>query len=133
MSTEENKKKVSAFFAHFKRKDVAGAMAMMSADGTWWIGGKTELFSLAGLKSKEEMTAILMEMVPGTEDGLEIRPLSMIAEGDSVACEAESYGVLANGRVYNNQYHFLVTFRDGEITQVKEYLDTMHTADVLKG
>jgi ketosteroid isomerase-like protein len=133
MSTENNKALVTEFFAHFKRKDVQKALDMMSDDATWWIGGKPELFPMCGLKSKAEMGAILNELVPGTEDGLAITPSGMIAEGNKVACEAESYGVLGNGRVYNNEYHFLVELRDGKITAVKEYLDTMHTADVLKG
>ena len=133
MSIETNKKLVADFFAHFKRKDVQQALDMMTEDATWWIGGKPELFPMCGLKTKEEMAAILNELVPGTEDGLEIKPKSMIAEGDKVACEAESYGVLGNGRVYNNEYHFLVEILNGKVAAVKEYLDTMHTADVLKG
>ena len=40
---------------------------------------------------------------------------------------------LGNGRTYNNEYHFLIEIRDGKIAAVREYLDTMHTADVLKG
>ena len=133
MSSESNKALVAEFFAHFKRKGVGKALDMMTEDATWWIGGKPELFPLCGLKTKEEMGAILNELVPGTEDGLEIKPKSMIAEGNLVACEAESYGVLGNGRVYNNEYHFLIEIREGKIARVKEYLDTMHTADVLKG
>ncbi|MCK9504503.1 MAG: nuclear transport factor 2 family protein [Porticoccaceae bacterium] len=133
MNIENNKHLVTDFFAHFKRKDVQKALDMMTEDATWWIGGKAELFPMCGLKTKEEMAAILFELVPGTEDGLEIKPKSMIAEGNKVACEAESYGVLGNGRIYNNEYHFLIEIRDGKIAAVKEYLDTMHTADVLKG
>lgn len=133
MSTENNKQLVAEFFAHFKNKAVDQALAMMTDDATWWIGGKPELFPLCGLKTKAEMAALLNELVPGTEDGLAITPLAMIAEGDKVACEAKSYGVLGNGRVYSNEYHFLLVLRDGKIAAVKEYLDTMHTADVLKG
>lgn len=133
MSIEANKKLVADFFAHFGRKDVQGALAMMTPDATWWIGGKPALFPICGLKSKAEMGAILDSLVPGTRDGLAITPKSMVAEGNKVACEAESYGVLGNGRVYNNEYHFLVEIRDGKVAVVKEYLDTMHTADVLKG
>jgi ketosteroid isomerase-like protein len=51
---------------------------------------------------------------------------SSIAEGDKVALEVVSVGELKNGRVYNNEYHFLVTIRDGEISAVREYLDTQH-------
>lgn len=133
MSIENNKILVATFLACFKTKEVNKALDMMSDDATWWIGGKPELFPLCGLKSKAEMAAILNDLVLNSEDGLEITPKAMVAEGDKVACEAESYSVLGNGRVYSNQYHFLIELRDGKVCSVKEYLDTMHTADVLKG
>ena len=133
MSTEANKKLVTEFFAHFKRKEVQQALDKMTPDATWWIGGKPDLFPICGLKTKAQIAEILMSLVPTTKDGLAITPSGMVAEGDKVAVEAESLGVLGNGRTYNNFYHFLITVRDGKIASVKEYLDTMHTADVLKG
>lgn len=132
MSLDANKQLVRDFLACFGRKDVQGALDRMTADATWWIGGKPALFPLCGLKTKAEIGALLMSLVPGTRDGLKITPKGMVAEGDQVAVEAESYGVLGNGRIYNNEYHFLITVRDGKVAAVKEYLDTMHTADVLK-
>jgi ketosteroid isomerase-like protein len=39
MSVEHNKKFVAQFLAKFGRKDIAGALADMSDDCTWWIGG----------------------------------------------------------------------------------------------
>lgn len=133
MSIEANKKLVSEFFAHFKRKEVKQALDKMTPDATWWIGGKPDLFPLSGTKTKAEIGELLMSLVPTTKDGLAITPSGMVAEGDKVAVEAESLGVMGNGRTYNNFYHFLITVRDGKISSVKEYLDTMHTADVLKG
>jgi ketosteroid isomerase-like protein len=50
-----------------------------------------------------------------------------------VAVETESYAELNNGRIYNNDYHFLFIVRDGKIHQVKEYLDTIHTNEVFFG
>lgn len=133
MSLEANKQLVAAFFAHFKRKEVQQALDKMTPDATWWIAGKPELFPICGLKTKAQIGELLMALVPTTRDGLAITPSGMVAEGDQVAVEAESLGVLHNGRTYNNFYHFLITVRDGKISAVKEYLDTMHTADVLKG
>jgi ketosteroid isomerase-like protein len=133
MSIEANKKLVTEFFAHFKRKEVQQVLDKMTPDATWWIGGKPDLFPICGTKTKAEIGELLMSLVPTTKDGLAITPSGMVAEGDKVAVEAESLGVLGNGRTYNNFYHFLITVRDGKISSVKEYLDTMHTADVLKG
>ena len=58
-------------------------------------------------------------------------PKGLTAEGDRVAVEAESYGEMATGKIYNNLYHFLLEVRDGKIHAVREYLDTMHAKEVL--
>ena len=52
------------------------------------------------------------------------------AEDDRVAMEATGHGVLTNGSVYANTYHFLFKFRDGLICEVREYQDTKLAADV---
>jgi len=48
-----------------------------------------------------------------------------------VALEAESYGVRADGKVYCNQYHYLIIVRDGLIIERREYLDTIHAKALL--
>jgi len=55
---------------------------------------------------------------------------SCIAEGDSVALEVVSSGDLKNGRLFRQEYHMLMQFRDGKISAVREYLDTQHAYDV---
>ena len=35
-----------------------------------------------------------------------------------------------SGKIYNNTFHYLLTFRDGKIATVKEYFDTYHAAEV---
>jgi ketosteroid isomerase-like protein len=57
----------------------------------------------------------------------------MIAEGERVAVEAESLGNHASGQVYNNLYHFLFEFQDGQLLRLKEYMDTERVTDVLCG
>ena len=127
MSIEQNKKFVEQFLAKFGRKDIVGVLKDMSEDCTWWIGGKLDLFPLAGMKTKAQMVEILNSLVPPMKDGLEMRLRAMTAEGDRVAAEVESYGENPDGSVYNNEYHFLFIVRDGKMVQVKEYLDTQHT------
>ena len=53
-----------------------------------------------------------------------------IAEGDKVALEVVSRGELVGGRLYENEYHVLVTLRDGRIVAAREYNDTQHAHDV---
>jgi ketosteroid isomerase-like protein len=59
-----------------------------------------------------------------TTNGLDFHILTLTAEDDRVACEAEGYATLTSGDSYNNQYHFLLFFRDGKICQMREYMDT---------
>ena len=60
------------------------------------------------------------------KSGLRMTVKGAIADGDKVALEAESYGELTNGRVYNQHYSFVIEFRGGKINAVREYLDTQH-------
>src|SRR3546814_2838324 len=57
----------------------------------------------------------------------------MTAEDDRVAVEAESEGAHVSGATYRNQYHFFMRFRDGKLTQFKEYMDTERVTDILCG
>lgn len=132
MSIEANKRMAADFFACFEKADVAGLLDRLTDDATWWIGGKPELFDLAGTKTKAQMAELLGALVPATKNGLSVTPSAMVAEGNKVAVEAESYGEFLNGRVYNNFYHFLLEFRGDKIASVKEYLDTQHTVETLK-
>lgn len=126
MNLEHNKKVASDFLACFSANDVAGALDAMTDDVTWRIVGKPELLSAAGVHNKEQIARVFHGMLGQLKNGLQMTVKGAIAEGDKVAVEAESYGELQNGRIYNNTYHFLMTIRDGKICDVREYLDTQH-------
>ena len=130
MSIEQNKQIVEQFLAKFATADIDAVLADMSESCTWWVGGKPELFPLAGTKTKEEMGDLLRNLVVPMKNGLEMRVKALTAEGDRVAAEVESYGENPDGSIYNNEYHMLFVVSDGKVQQVKEYLDTQHTFDV---
>lgn len=126
MNIAENKQLASEFFARFSANDIAGALDLLTDDASWWIAGKPDQLPAAGAHSKEQIARVLFGMAGQLKDGLRMTVKSLIAEGDRVAVEVESYGKLQSGRVYNNEYHFLLTIRAGRISGVKEYLDTQH-------
>ena len=74
--------------------------------------GKAEALAAAGLVG---------QIFPGS---LPTVIHSMIAEGDRVAVEAESFATHVSGKPYNNKYLFLMRFRDGKLIEMIEYLDT---------
>ena len=126
MGIEQNKKLAAEFFDRFSANDVAGALDAMTSDATWWIAGKPGQSPVAGEHSKEKIARVLYNMVKQLKNGMKMTVKHSIAEGDKVALEVESYGELQNGRIYNQEYHFMMTIRDGKISAVREYLDTQH-------
>jgi len=133
MSAEDNKKIVVSFFENFSSGKMEQALAMMSDNATWSVMGKPDKFALAGTKTKAQFTELVKGIGAAMPKGLRVTPKGITAEGDRVALEAESYGETANGKVYNNMYHFLIEVRGGKIQAVREYLDTIHAQDVLVG
>jgi ketosteroid isomerase-like protein len=119
---------VRDFFAAFSRGDIDSVLDGMTDDATWWVAGRIE--GMSGTNTKQQLGLLLQQVKPLYRSGaLKITPSSMIAEGDRVAVEAESYAELVSGGVYANQYHFLITLRDGLIQSVREYSDTHHMAE----
>jgi uncharacterized protein len=126
VNTEHNKATAQRFFDLFSASDLDGVMALMTDDATWRIPGKKELTPTAGVYTKERIGRLFRRMLDNLTGGLRMTVLSSIAEGDHVALEVTSSGDLKNGRLYRQEYHFIMEFRDGKISAVREYLDTQH-------
>jgi uncharacterized protein len=130
MNTEDNKAVAFQFFERFTASDISGALETMTEDATWWIPGKKDRSPAAGLYPKDKIGRLFNRMVGALKNGLEMKVISCIAEGESVALEVVSSGDLKNGREYRQEYHMLLKFRDGKIASIREYLDTQHANDV---
>jgi uncharacterized protein len=130
MNTDRNRAAAQRFFESFSTSDLDGALALMTDDATWRIPGKKELTPTAGVYTKERIGRLFRRMLDNLSNGLRMSVVSSVAEGDRVALEVTSSGDLKNGRLYRQEYHFLMEFRDGQICAVREYLDTQHAHDV---
>jgi ketosteroid isomerase-like protein len=89
--------------------------------------------AISGERGKAEALAAAALVVKLFPKGLPTVVHSMIAEGDSVAVEAESFATHVSGKPYNNKYLFLMRFRDGKLIALKEYLDTALAAAFFGG
>ena len=126
MDTDRNRATAQRFFELFSASDIDGALALMADDATYQIPGKKELTPTAGLYTKERIGRLFRRMLDNLANGLRMTVVSSLAEGDRVALEVTSSGDLKNGRLYRQEYHILMEFRDGKISAVREYLDTQH-------
>jgi uncharacterized protein len=130
MSIETNKAVVTKFCELLSAGQTQSVLDLMTDDVNYWILGPKDLIPSAGDHSKSGMKRIFDAMHERMKGPMAFTPKSMIADGDQVALEAESYGELKNGRVYNNRYHLRITLRDGKMASIREYLDTMHVHQI---
>ncbi|MEB2847996.1 nuclear transport factor 2 family protein [Rhizobiales bacterium RZME27] len=130
MSVEDNKRVVREFCDHFKKSNADGLINAMTDDATWWVNGKPHLFPSSGMKTKEEAAKMFRNMLSAYTDGLDMRIVSIIGEGDIVATETRSHATTRTGKVYENEYALLFTIRDGRIAKVREYTDLLHVLEV---
>jgi len=127
--TTQNKKLVSEFFEHFSNGEIDDAFAIVDDDVSWWVPGD---LPFSGTKSKAEYLQVVGSIQRGFPNGLQLKATSMIAEGNKVAVEVESYGEHVNGRKYINKYHFLITIEGGKMIEVREYMDTLHLYQLIQ-
>lgn len=128
MSTEANKQLVSRFFS------TVGAewLELVHPDFVLFVAGEMEGMGFLDMQSLADLHVKLTKDAAGP---FEFSVLSMIAEGNRVAAEAESHLPLKNGRVYNNHYHIVFEIEEGKIKRGREYSDTDHLRRIydLKG
>ena len=123
MSIEENKALVTKFWQAFSNGKLDEVLNLLAHDATWWVAGTTVL---SKTYSKSEFATLIGQVSPMAPKGLSVTPTALCAEGERVSVEAVSYGEFTNGRVYKNEYHFMMVIRGGKFIAVREYLDTEH-------
>lgn len=130
MTLEANKQLARDFIEALSRADTEWVLDHYADDMVMWTAGT---LAISGTHGKDEIRGLMDGILGAFPSGLRFEIKTMTAEADRVAIEAESNGVHASGKIYRNQYHFLMRVRDGEIVEFKEYLDTQHANEVLLG
>lgn len=126
MTTDENKRVVHELFARISNGDRDGMLALLSDDVKWWIAGELEGLPAAGEHGKEQIAGILASMRRQLKDNLQLSVHCLTAEDDRVSAQVSGHGELNNGKLYRNEYHFLISLLAGKVVSVREYLDTKH-------
>ncbi len=127
---EKNKQRTRAFITAMERGDAAAIADTYAEDGHVVTMGNT---LISGSRNKEEIRQFAGGVLDAFPGGLTFTIHTMTAEDDRVAVEASSEGMHVSGQPYKNHYHFLLTWRDGELVELKEYMDTEIVTDILCG
>ena len=127
---EDNKRRVRDFFVAMNANDTETLVGTYAADGHVRTMGNT---LISGTYSKDQIREFAGSVLDSFPNGLEFELIGMVAEDDRVAVEAQSRGEHVSGHFYSNDYHFLFRFRDGELVELKEYMDTEKATDIICG
>ena len=127
---EDNKAIVTRWMELFSDARFEEAFAMV-ADDVEWIAPFTS--AMGATLTKQAVLGLAPKVVAQTIGGWRMWPIGFTAERDRIAVQAESHAEMKVGKIYHQQYHFLMVIRDGKIAKVFEYADSLHIAEVLAG
>ena len=127
---EANKQRTLAFIDAMQRGDANAIADAYCDDGRVITMGNT---LISGSRGKEEIRAFAGGVLDAFPEGLTFTVHTVTAEGERVAVEATSAGKHVSGRDYSNYYHVLFTWKNGQLFELKEYMDTEQVTEVLCG
>ncbi len=105
---------------HHGDKDTMASMP--AEDARYWILPGT---TFSGTYDKPTFLTLVDKLVEAQAAPLDLQIDEITAQGDRVAIVVRGHMPLKAGGSYDNTYHWLFTFRDGLIVDVKEFFDTM--------
>lgn len=123
MGIAENKQVVLDFYEAAARGDMDACFALLADDVTWTNIGSTKF---SGTYSGKE--AIVDSLIGPLFGQLKAEIFTQIerltAESDIVVAQTSGVAETLDGTPYNNTYCQVMRIRDGNIVDVKEYMDT---------
>lgn len=97
--------------------DIEGALQFASDDAVFQGPDGSRM-------DKQGLRTLFAQMQPLLPNPLNIEIVGTTSEGKRVAVEARASTLLANGKTYENIYHFLYEVDGGKIVVAREYCDT---------
>jgi len=129
-SLEENKRVIERFMSDLGN-NIDGICEALADDAKWIVPQLPHLSAIAGEHDKASFVKMYRDHRGAFPNGKVFLIKGMIAEGDRVAVEATGTGESIFG-FFDNRYHFLFTLRDGKVTEVKEYADSLYMSEFAK-
>ena len=127
MSIEKNVQIVKDFLAALGRRDKQGLLALSAEDIEWIIPG--EDWPLAGTHRGHAGLADLLQKANETVETSYPEPPEFIAQGDRVLVAGVARGrVKATNKTFEDHWVFAITVRNGKLTNIREYIDTLAVA-----
>jgi len=126
MSEQENVQVAKDAFAAIGRGDMQGLLALFAEGIEWIIPGE---WPLAGTHRGHAGVADLFQKAFEMIELSFSEPHEFVAQGDRVIVVGVSKGrVKATNRTFEDHWVFAFTVRNGKVTNIREYIDTLALA-----
>ena len=127
MGTQENVQIVKDFFAAMGSYNEQDLLALAAEDIEWIIPG--EGWPLAGThRGHAELAAVLQKASKEVEMTYP-KPPEFVAQGDRVLVVGVATGkIKATNRTFKDDWVFAITVKNGQVTKIREYIDTQAVA-----
>jgi ketosteroid isomerase-like protein len=128
MTPAQQKESAVGFLSMLENPDPAKMEPLVADNFEWRV--MTRMPGFAPVKGKEGLRAFAKGLKTMMPNGVNLKFGTVFSEGNNVSVQCESNTTAANGRKYNNLYHFYLKFDGDRIAQVLEYCDTNHAREV---
>lgn len=123
MTENRNERLLKDIFSALSRGNLEPLIGAMADDMQWtWMGTMTWTRTFKGKQSV--LNELVAAMKTTMKQPLKFDAYRFIAEGDFVVVEARGQNTTTDGKVYNNNYCWVCRVAEGELHEVREYMDT---------
>ena len=127
MSIEENVQIVKDFFAAIGRGEMLAVQTLCAEDIEWIIPGKD--WPLAGTRRGYAGLADLFQTHSEKVETSFMEAREFVAQGHRVLVVGFARGrILATNKMFEDDWIFAITVRNGKLTNIREYIDTQALA-----
>jgi ketosteroid isomerase-like protein len=128
MTPQQQKERAVEFLKMLENPDPAKIEPIVADNFEWRL--MTRMPGMDPVKGKAALKGFAHGLKTMMPNGINMTFGTVFSEGNNVSVQCESNTTAANGRKYNNLYHFYVKFDGDKIAQVLEYCDTNHAREV---
>ena len=127
MERSEAKELVLGFIDCMKTSDYKRLAELLHEDFEWKIPVRSPTLEiLTKPRNKEYSVGRMKANIDLMKTPLQFKPFGWTIDGNRAAVECEGTVVWVNGMEYNNLYHLLFEFKDGQIVKMTEYCDFLY-------
>lgn len=131
LTTEQTKALIDDLYATLGRGDRNHLMEILSEDVVWQMPASVPDGVLHGRERvvRELGTETVRRLFQKGTFRLKIH--NVYADGNTAIVQTATRAITRDDKVYEMEYAWIYTCRDGQITYIREYLDTKRSAEIL--